>query len=307
MEQPPQTETKTSIGKIKHIFNFVIKVRWFISAFIALAGFFLLKKFAFDVVRINNYDMAATYHYGDAALVKKIANTYAAGDIAYFEYPAEDTLLARTFVFQRIVGLPGDSIEIANKIVYRNGVLLKDTSTVKHNYFIETKNKRPQTIFKLYYGLTEGGQVSDEFDYSYSLTKSESEALSKDTAIKSVNLKAEKKSSFDETCFPWNANYKWNMDYFGKVYIPKINDTLKLDSVSINLYHDLIYVHEKNNLEVRRDSILINGALSRYYVVKKNYYFVLGDNRDNANDSRSWGFLPENRIVGKIIGLVRRK
>jgi len=251
--------------------------------------------------------MAATYHYGEAVLVKKITNTYATGDVAYFEYPLEDSLHPRMFMFQRLMGLPGDSIEIADKVVYRNGIELKDTSSIKHNYFIQTKNKRPQTIFKFYYGLTEGGQVSDEFDYCYSLTRAESENLKKDTLIKSVLRKTEKKNNFDETCFPGNLYYKWNMDFYGKVYIPKINDTLKLDSIAINLYYDLIAHHEKNNLEIRQDSILINGNLSAYYVVKKNYYFVLGDNRDNANDSRSWGFLPENCIIGKIVAYIRKK
>ena len=260
----------------------------------------------FDIVRVNNKDMSATYHFGDALLIKKATNTYTPGDVIYFEYPVEDTLLTRTFFFQRLAALPGDSFEISDKRVYRNGQELPDENSVKHNYFIKTRDKKPQAIFKLYYGLTEGGQVSDEFDYCYSLTAEESEKLRKDTVIKSVLLKTEKKNNFDETCFPGNLNYKWNMDHYGKIYIPKVNDTLRLDSISIKLYHDLIFFYEKNNLAIKHDSILINGNLSTYYVVKKNYYFVLGDNRDNANDSRSWGFLPENCIIGKAIATVRR-
>ena len=251
--------------------------------------------------------MASTYKSGDAVLIKKTVNTYTTGDIAYFEYPGEDSLLTRTFVFQRLAGLPGDSVEISEKIIYRNGEKFRDTNSIKHNFFIQTKSKRPQTLFKLYYGLTEGGQVSDEFDYCYSLTDAEAENLRKDSAIKSVVLKIEKKNNYDETCFPANTHFKWNMDHYGKIYIPKMNDTLKLDSVTINLYYDLISHHEKNNLEIRHDSILINGQLSIIYVVKKNYYFVIGDNRDNANDSRSWGFLPENCIIGKVVATVRRK
>ena len=251
--------------------------------------------------------MAATYHFGDAVLIKKALNTYTVGDVFYFEYPLKDSLLSRTFIFQRLAGLPGDSLEVSEKKVYRNGLEILDLNSLKHNYFIQTKSKRPQTLFKLYYGLTEGGQVSDEFDYCYSLTRQESVNLAKDSAIKSVLIKTEKKNNFDETCFPGSPHYKWNMDHYGKIYIPKINDTLRLDSISLNLYYDLIYEHEKNNLEIRKDSIFINGNLSTYYVVKKNYYFVLGDNRDNANDSRVWGFLPENCIIGKIVATVRRK
>lgn len=252
--------------------------------------------------------MAATYRVGDALLIRKSMNTYAAGDVVYFEYPAmEDSIPLRTFFFQRLAGLPGDSVEITDKIVYRNNVRLHDTSTIKHNYFIQTRNKKPQTIFRFYYGLTEGGQVSDEFDYCYSLTQEESERLKKGSVIKSVTMKSEKKDNFDETCFPGNINYKWNMDHYGKIYIPKLNDTLQLDSINIKLYYNLIYLYEKNNLELRQDSIFINGSLSTYYVVKKNYYFVLGDNRDNANDSRVWGLLPENCIIGKAVACLGKK
>jgi signal peptidase I len=84
------------------------------------------------------------------------------------------------------------------------------------------------------------------------------------------------------------------------LYIPKIDDTLRLDTVNIALYARLIDTFEKNHLEIVNDTIYINGIPSGTYVVKKNYFFVLADNRDNANDSRVWGFLPENCIIGKV-------
>lgn len=251
--------------------------------------------------------MAETYHYGDALLIKKMLNTYSPGDVIYFEYPVEDSLLQKTYFIQRVYGLPGDSMELMDKNVYRNGSQLRDEKTIKHNYFIKTKNIKLDSLFKQKYHLTEGGEISDEFDYSYSLTSGESDTLRKDSLIKTVLLKTEQKNTFDETCFPGNSNYKWNLDHYGKIYIPKMNDTLKLDSITIKLYLTLIKHHEKNSLEIKPDSIIINGNLADYYVVKKNYFFVLGDNRDNANDSRVWGLLPENCIVGKVIGTLRRK
>jgi signal peptidase I len=251
--------------------------------------------------------MAATYHYGDALLIKKVANSYSSGDVIYFEYPLQDTLLRRTFFFQRIIGLPGDTIEISDKLAFANGVEYRDTSTIKHNYFIQPKKKEAITSFNTQYGLVEGGQVSDEYDYCYSLTLAEFELLKKDSLIKSVTLKTEKKNNYDETCFPGSDYFKWNMDHYGKLYIPKINDTLHLDSISIYLYFDLISQLEKNGIRISQDSIFINGSHSTYYVVKKNYYFVMGDNRDNANDSRTWGFLPENCIIGKTITTVRKQ
>jgi signal peptidase I len=100
--------------------------------------------------------------------------------------------------------------------------------------------------------------------------------------------------------------YPWNADFYGSIYIPKKNDTLKLDTLVLKLYHTLITQYEKNKLKISRDSIFINDTYSDSYIVKKDYYFVLGDNRGNANDSRHWGYLPENFIVGKIIHTIRK-
>ena len=250
--------------------------------------------------------MAATYEVGDILLIKKAFNTYRTNDILYFEYPVKDSTGLKIFFFQRLIGLPGDSLILQNKKLSMNGIQLQDISTLKNNYFIVTKDQKLDSLFKLKYNLTEGGQVSNKFDYSYSLTKLESEVLRRDSSIIKVELKSEKPNSFDETCFPFSTYYPWNLDYYGKIYVPKENDTLRLDSNSISLYATLIQDYERNNLVVKHDSILINGTLSTYYVVKKNYFFVLGDNRDNANDSRIWGFLPENCIIGKELCRIKR-
>lgn len=306
MEQSPQTKTTKDINKIKHIFDFAIRVRWFISALIALIFFFFLKRFVIDIVRVNNHDMQANYYKGDALLIKKLFNNYAITDVVYFEYPVEDSILKKSYFIQRLYGMPGDSIEIKQKEIYLNGMQLQAEENIKHNYFIKTQKIKLDSAFKEKYNLLEGGEISVDFDYSFSLTKEESDNLKKDTAIKSIELKMEKANSYDETCYPFDHEFNWNMDFYGKLYIPKRNDTLKLDSLHLKLYTPLIVDYEKNELIIRHDSVFINGQYAESYLVKKNYYFVLGDNRDNANDSRVWGLLPENYIKGKVIGVLRK-
>lgn len=286
-------------------YQFIRNVSWFISAYIAIAAFILIKKFAFDVVRINNKDMRGTYDYGDAVLIQKTFTSLNTGDVVYFQFPADDTVLTKTFVFQRIFGLPGDSLMMADKRVLLNGMQLQDISTLQHNYFVKTVRKIDST-FRTTYSLHEGGSVSDEYDYSFSLTGYQSEVLKKEPYVKSVTLKMEKKNARDESIFPGAPQFRWNSDQFGPIYIPRVNDTLRLDTTTIKLYSRLINVYEKNRLRVNGDSIIINDEPRDYYVVKKNYYFVLGDNRDNANDSRTWGLLPENKISGKVIRLIRK-
>jgi signal peptidase I len=169
------------------------------------------------------------------------------------------------------------------------------------------KDRTADSLFKLKYSFDEGGQISNGFDYSYSLTHEESEILKNDSLVKKIDLKREKLNNYDETCFPGSLHYPWNMDFYGSIYIPKENDTLLLDSVSINLYATLIRDYEENKLEIKHDSIFINDQLTNYYVTHLNYYFLLGDNRDNANDSRVWGLLPESHLKGKVLFRIRKQ
>lgn len=97
------------------------------------------------------------------------------------------------------------------------------------------------------------------------------------------------------------------MDNYGNLYIPKKDDILILDTTNIVFYKKMIQDHEKNTLRIKEDSIFINDIYTKTYTVKKNYYFTLGDNRDNANDSRKWGFLPENYIAGKSVWVIKQQ
>jgi signal peptidase I len=282
-----------------------MELNWFLSASAGLVLFLLIKRYCFDIKKINSQDMMNTLYPGDAVLVKRIGNSYMTGDIVYFEFPTQDSIQRRTMFIQRLYGMPGDSFELREKEIYLNGMKLEDTSTVKYNYFVKTRNYKPDSNFTGWYNLVEGGEISDAFDFSYSLTKSERNRLGRDSAVKSVKLKSEKKKNFDIGCFPHHRFFRWNRDFYGPVYIPKMNDTIQLDSVNFAFYESIIRRHEKNEVELRHDSIFINGQHANEYVIKKNYFFTLGDNRDNANDSRSWGFVPENMIAGKVISVLR--
>jgi signal peptidase I len=178
MEPPPQNENQKSIGKLKHILTFIGELNWFISASIALLAFFLVKRYVIDTEQVNNHDMQATYYPGDALVVAKINDSYITNDVVYFEYPFRDSNGTKTFLFQRVFGLPGDSIALVNKKPSINGLLLEDTATIRHNYFIKSRSDL-DSAFKLRNGLTEGGEISSEHDYSYSLTNSEAAALKK--------------------------------------------------------------------------------------------------------------------------------
>lgn len=249
--------------------------------------------------------MLSTFHENDIFLIKKYGNDYSTNDIIYFRFPKTDSGVPEQYCLQRLVGLPGDTIEIKDKRVYLNNFMINDTNSLRFNYFVKS-SRNLDSVFIKRYKLYEGGEISKEFDYSFSLNKQDLDSLRADSIIKKTEIKLEQRGAFDETVFPASTRYNWNRDQFGKLYLPKKNDTLLIDTVNINLYGKLISFYEKNKLSVKGDSIYINDELTKKYIVKKDYYFTMGDNRDNANDSRTWGFIPADCIKGKMITVLKR-
>lgn len=105
----------------------------------------------------------------------------------------------------------------------------------------------------------------------------------------------------DYNIFPHDNRYPWNRDNFGPVIVPRKGDSIRLTLLNLCIYQRVIEVYEKNRLEVCQDQIFINGLPAVTYTFKKDYFFVLGDNRHHSRDSRHWGFLPEDHIIGKPV------
>lgn len=121
--------------------------------------------------------------------------------------------------------------------------------------------------------------------------------LKLDSLVRNINTKR----TYNDSYFPNNVRYNWNEDQFGPIVIPKSGVTVKLNSKNIALYKKIISDYELNNLEIKGDDIKINGKSVNTYTFKQDYYWMMGDNRHRSEDSRYWGFVPQDHIVGKPV------
>jgi signal peptidase I len=306
MEPSQERKTNAKQSRLIQWLKQIMQIAWLKMAGLALLVFLLLRLFFFELFIVNNRDMEGSYHIGDVLLIKKNPSNLKRNQIILLDYPLPDSGQLAPLFIQRLAGLPGDTLQLSDKLLFVNGEALNGSEDQKHNYFIKTRVAQLDSAFLQRYGLYDGGPVSTGFDYSFALTEYQKTELEKDSLIESISIKAEKKNMFDATCFPGSAHCNWNADHYGKIYVPKKDDSLRLDTTIISLYEDLISRYENNRLDIRQDSIFINGIYSKTYVVKQDYYFTLGDNRDNAVDSRHWGFLPKSCIRGKVVFRLKR-
>ena len=240
-------------------------------------------------------------------------------DIVVFNWPVDtvfrffDTSKRRAYkpvdkksnYVKRCVGIPGDNLSIKDGMVYIDGKILQlpERAKPQFSYKIALDGKTPidfESLFKDLDVTDPAGfidQTKRDTVIMSALTESGAERLKNTPGITAVIRQISRED--DNGVFP-HIN-KWNRDNYGPVYIPEEGKTVALTAETLPFYKAIITDYENNDLKVNGSEIRINGEIATTYTFKQNYYFMMGDNRHNSEDSRYWGFVPENHIVGKPI------
>lgn len=305
---------------------------WLDALLFAAIAALIIRTFLFEAYRIPTPSMEKTLLTGDFLVVSKISygprtpmvlgvpftNIYLPGidlpwtrlpgftevkrnDIVVFNYPIDIApIAAKTNYIKRCVGLPGDTLSVRDKMVYVNGDLSRRFPGIQKNYVVQVRERVRLSPAKVENagGTLLGAQGQNS--YRVNMTSEVAQKIRQWPEVQNVQLFVlpDDFNEFSRRDFSFSSGFM-NHDHMPPIVIPFRGEEVTLTRDNWHVYENVITRYEGNNAEWRDGQLYINGELDSTYTIKQDYYFMMGDNRDDSEDSRYWGFVPQDHIVGK--------
>jgi signal peptidase I len=223
------------------------------------------------------------------------------------DYPID----LKTNYIKRCVAIPGDTLTVVNRQVIVNRKPLKNPEKMQFSYIVTANSEINERIFEKY-DISDRRKLgySNGFQYHMYISPAIAEELKALPFIKSVEVKVQNpmngawetrdEKDVESNIFPNADYYPWNGDFYGPLVIPKEGMTIAVNDSSMATYGQTILLYDHNDdVKVDGGKLFIDGKEVTEYTFKQDYYFMMGDNRHNSLDSRYWGFVPADHIVGK--------
>jgi len=280
---------------------------------IALAIAFALgvKSLVLQPFMIPSSSMEPTLHIGDYLLVNKWSlgplykgerlwdcNELKNGDVLAFHYPLQDGDISDKSVYiKRCQALPGETITI-NSGFTASELLDAEKTSLQFDYLIEDSLELLNWDILSELNVHEGGKTIHK---KWLLSISENQISELSNKLQGLNFtRAIQEPSFsDFSVFPSDTNLIWNRDFYGPLYVPKKGDQILLNSENLKRYQKIINQYEGHQIRLEGRLVFIDDTETTEYTFQQDYYFVMGDNRHHSMDSRYWGFVPKDHLIGK--------
>lgn len=275
---------------------------WGKAFLLALALLLAVHLFVLRWATVRSTSMYGTLLPGDLVAVERwpVVTGFRRGDIIVFRDPVQDDRPKgqRQLLIKRIAGLPGDKVELRDGVLLINSMPLPPPSQGTSLWTVRMKAGSDPGGLLQQLGLPPDFVLQGRSVIHLPLNEDlAAEALERPEVVSVEPYRQGARATGH--LFPFSPNFRWTNENYGPLQVPAAGDTVPITAYTLPLYDRIITRYERNKVEVSGGELRINGEAAGQYAIRQDYYFVLGDSRDNSADSRYWGFVPADQVTGR--------